>query len=96
LEIEPAEVQEALQTVSQALTPLKASKTVTWITDRGFDEDRFKVTKEGLGWEEVQVLDWQAVQSFVALAWVTAGFLYQIGVTFHWAEVQLLAKLGGS
>jgi hypothetical protein len=33
---EPAEVQEALETVSQALTPLKASKTVTWITDRGF------------------------------------------------------------
>jgi hypothetical protein len=35
---EPAEVQEALQTVSQALTPRKASKTVTWITDRGFDD----------------------------------------------------------
>jgi hypothetical protein len=35
---EPAEVQEALQTVSQALTPLKASKTITWITDRGFDD----------------------------------------------------------
>lgn len=32
---EPAEVQEALETVSQALTPLKASKVVTWITDRG-------------------------------------------------------------
>jgi hypothetical protein len=31
-------VQEALQTVSQALTPLKASKTITWITDRGFDD----------------------------------------------------------
>ena len=35
---EPAEVQAALQTVSQALTPLKASKIVTWITDRGFDD----------------------------------------------------------
>jgi hypothetical protein len=237
---EPAEVQEALQTVSQALTPLKASKTITWITDRGFDdvavwrtiweqqehlvcriyhtertvswqdqqgqwiqgplaqaqqqmrtlarvettlevqrgkqrhpkrqpvkvdiavcpirltyatgvrrkapgelvskdlwlvqvqvlgttqapwwlltdwpvedeqsamrifimyrerwaaEDSFKVTKECLGWEEeVQVLDWQALQTLVALAWVTAGFLYQMGVTFQWAEVQLIAKLGG-
>ena len=236
---EPAEVQAALETVSQALTPLKASKTVTWITDRGFDdvavwrtiweqnehvlcriyhterivsiqdaqghwiqrniaqaqqqvrplarvettlevqkgtqrhpkrqpvevdiaacpvrltystgvrrqesgqsvtktlwlvevkvrnstqapwwlltdwpvtdeqsalrifimyrerwaaEDSFKVTKECLGWEEVQVLDWQALQTLVALAWVTAGFLYQMGVTFQWAEVQLLAKLGG-
>jgi hypothetical protein len=236
---EPVEVQAALQTVSQALTPLKASKTVTWITDRGFDdvavwrtiweqhehvvcrvyhkertitwqdqqghwmagtlgqaqgqvrrlarvettlevqrgqqrhpkrqpvqvdlaacpvrltydtgvrrkqpgqvvskdlwlvhvqvrgttqapwllltdwpvtdeqsalrifimyrerwaaEDSFKVTKECLGWEEVQVLDWQALQTLVALAWVAAGFLYQMGVTFQWEEVQLLAKLGG-
>ena len=32
---EPAEVQEALATVSAALRPLKASKTVTWIIDRG-------------------------------------------------------------
>lgn len=31
----------------------------------------------------------------MALAWVTAGFLYQMAVTFQWAEVQLLAKLGG-
>jgi hypothetical protein len=29
------------------------------------------------------------------LGWVTAGFLYQMGVTFHWAEVQLIADLGG-
>ena len=35
---EPAEVQEALATVSQAIRPLKAHKTVTWITDRGFDD----------------------------------------------------------
>src|SRR5579863_2851812 len=236
---EPAEVQAALETVSQALTPLKASKTVTWITDRGFDdvavwrtiweqkehvlcriyhserivsiqdaqghwiqgniaqaqqqvlllarvettlevqkgtqrhprrqpvevdiaacpvrltystgvrrqesgqsvtktlwlvevkvrnstqapwwlltdwpvtdeqsalrifimyrerwaaEDSFKVTKECLGWEEVQVLDWQALQTLVALAWVTAGFLYHMGITFEWEEVLLIAKLGG-
>ena len=26
---------------------------------------------------------------------VAAGFLYQLGVTLEWAEVQLLAKLGG-
>jgi hypothetical protein len=35
---EPAEVQAALQTVSQSLLPLKASKTITWITDGGFDD----------------------------------------------------------
>lgn len=64
--------------------------------ERWAAEDSFKVTKECLGWEEVQVLDWQALQTLVALAWVTAGFLYQMGITFQWAEVQLLAKWGGS
>jgi hypothetical protein len=33
---EPAEVQEALATVSQALVPLKERKTVTWLLDSGF------------------------------------------------------------
>ena len=46
-------------------------------------EDSFKVTKECLGWEEVQVLDWQALETLVVLVWVTAGFLYQMGVTFQ-------------
>ncbi len=59
------------------------------------DKCPIKVTKECLGWEEVQVLDWQALQTLVALAWVTAGFLYHMGVTFEWEEVQLIAKLGG-
>lgn len=35
---EPAEVQEALQTVSQALVPLKEHKTVTWSLNSGFDD----------------------------------------------------------
>src|ERR1700737_4656957 len=35
---EPAEVQQAVQTVSAALSPYKTNKTVTWITDRGFDD----------------------------------------------------------
>ena len=58
-------------------------------------EDSFKVTKECLGWEEVQVLDLRGIRTLVAMAWVAAGFLYQLGVTLEWAEVQLLAKLGG-
>ena len=37
----------------------------------------------------------EAVCTLVALAWVAAGFLYELGVTLEWAEVQLLAKLGG-
>lgn len=58
-------------------------------------EDSFKVTKECLGWEEVQVLDLRGIRTLVAMAWVAAGFLSQLGVTLEWAEVQLLAKLGG-
>ena len=43
----------------------------------------------------MQVLNWQAIKTFVALAWVAAGFLYEMGVSFSWEEVQLLSKLGG-
>jgi hypothetical protein len=31
----------------------------------------------------------------VALGWVAAGFLFDLGVTFDWVEVELMAKLGG-
>ncbi len=31
----------------------------------------------------------------VALAWVAAGFLYELGVNLEWPEVRLLARLGG-
>lgn len=58
-------------------------------------EDAFKFTKECLGWEEVQLLDLTGIRTLVALSWVTAGFLYELGVTLDWPEVQLVAKLGG-
>jgi hypothetical protein len=58
-------------------------------------EDSFKFLKTCLGWEEVQLLDLGGIRTLVALGWVAAGFLYDLGVTFEWAEVQLLAKLGG-
>ena len=40
-------------------------------------------------------MDLEAVRMLVALAWVAAGFLYELGVTLEWAEVWLLARLGG-
>ena len=58
-------------------------------------EDSFKFTKTCLGWEDVQLLDLTGIRTLVALAWVAAGFLYELGVTLEWAEVQLLARLGG-
>jgi len=58
-------------------------------------EDSFKFLKTCLGWEEVQLLDLRGIRTLVALGWVAAGFLFNLGVTFEWVEVQLLAKLGG-
>jgi hypothetical protein len=31
----------------------------------------------------------------LALGWVAAAFLYELGVTLDWEEVTLLARLGG-
>jgi hypothetical protein len=58
-------------------------------------EDTFKFVKTVLGMEEVQVLDFEAVRTLVAFAWVAAGFLFQLGLTLDLPEVQLLALLGG-
>jgi hypothetical protein len=58
-------------------------------------EDAFKVGKTCLGWEEVQVLDYEAIRLLVALGWVATGFLYDLGVTLEWGEVRLLRRLGG-
>lgn len=57
-------------------------------------EDAFKFTKDCLGWEDVQLLDLTGIRTLVALSWVTAGFLYELGVTLDWPEVQLVAQLG--
>lgn len=58
-------------------------------------EDSFHFTKGILGWEEVQLLDLRGIRTLLALGWVAAGFLYELGVTLDWEEVQLLARLGG-
>jgi hypothetical protein len=58
-------------------------------------EDAFKYTKSCLGLEAVQVLDLEGIRVLVALAWVAAGFLYEMGVTMEWPEIQFLARLGG-
>ena len=58
-------------------------------------EDCFKFTKDVLGWEAVRLLDLAAIRTLVALGWIAAGFLYELGVTLEWPEVQLLGRLGG-
>ena len=58
-------------------------------------EDSFRFVKDALGWEEVQLLNLQGIRTLLALGWVAAGFLYELGITLDWEEVQLLARLGG-
>jgi hypothetical protein len=57
--------------------------------------DAFKIGKQCLGWEDVPVPTLEAGRTLVALGWVAAGFLYELGVTLEWAEVRLLTRLGG-
>jgi hypothetical protein len=58
-------------------------------------EDCFKFTKEVLGWEDVQLMDLEGIRTLVALGWVAAAFLYELGVSLDWPEVRLIARLGG-
>jgi len=58
-------------------------------------EDSFRFVKDTLGWEQVQLLDLTGIRTLLALGWVAAGFLYELGVTLDWEEVRLLARLGG-
>ena len=43
----------------------------------------------------VRLLEVEGIRTLLALAWVAAGFLYELGVTLEWEEVRLLARLGG-
>jgi len=72
----------------------EATEVLRMYRQRWAIEDSFKVGKQCLGWEEVQVLAFDAVRLLVALGWA-AGFLYALGVTLEWEEVRLLRRLGG-
>ena len=76
-------------------TPEQAVEIFRMYRQRWSIEDAFKVIKTCLGWEDVQVLSYEAVRLLVALGWVAAGFLFGLGVTLEWGEVRLLRRLGG-
>jgi hypothetical protein len=63
--------------------------------ERWTAEDRSNVTKDCADWDAVHVLHWQALQTLMALAGVTAGFLSHLGGPFEWEDVQVIATLGG-
>jgi hypothetical protein len=73
----------------------QATETFRMYCQRWAIEDAFKVGKTCLGWEDVQVLAYDAVRLLVALGWVAAGFLFELGATLEWGEVRLLRRLGG-
>ena len=41
-------------------------------------EEVFKFVKNGLGWEEFQVRDWESIKNLIATAFFIAGYFYQI------------------
>ena len=43
----------------------------------------------------MQLLNLTGIRTLLALGWVAASFLYELGITLDWPEVQLLARLGG-
>lgn len=76
-------------------TAEQALRVFQMYRERWAIEDCFKFTKDVLGWEAVQLMDLEAIRTLVALGWVAAGFLYELGVSLDWPEVRLLARLGG-
>jgi len=75
--------------------PARALRVFQMYRQRWSVEDSFGFIKDVLGWEEVQLLDLRGIRTMLALGWVAAGFLYELGVTLQWEELRLLARLGG-
>jgi len=76
-------------------TAEQATEVFRMYRQRWAIEDAFKLAKTCLGWEDVQVLGFDAVRLLVALGWVATGFLFELGVGLDWPEVRLLRRLGG-
>jgi hypothetical protein len=76
-------------------TAEQATEVFRMYCQRWAIEDVFKFVKQCLGWEAVQVLGYEAVRLLVALGWVAAGFLFELGVSLEGPEVRLLRRLGG-
>ncbi len=72
-----------------------AKRVVQAYLQRWSVEETFSWTKQLLGWEEVRVLEFEALRTLVAMAWVAAAFVFEMGATLDWPEVVMLAQLGG-
>ena len=81
---------------SLSLSPgVNAGQVVRLYLRRWSIEDVFSWTKTALGWEQVRVLDFEALRTLVAMAWLAASFVFTLGEALDTPEVRLLAHLGG-
>ncbi len=58
-------------------------------------EDAFKFAKDVLGWEDMQLLNFEHVQTLSALGWIAAGFLYELGLGLEEPAINFLIRLAG-
>jgi hypothetical protein len=57
-------------------------------------EEVFLWIQSALGWEQVQVMDVQALRTLVALVWIAASFVFDLGESLDRPQLQLLSHLG--
>lgn len=74
---------------------VEAGQVVRLYLRRWSIEDVFAWTKTALGWEDVRVLDFEALRTLVALAWVAAAYVFSLSENLDEPTVLLLAHLGG-
>jgi len=56
----------------------------------------FKFLKEGLGWEEMQIRDFKAIQNLLSICFYVASYLYEVGKEKAYDDYAiLLSDLGG-
>jgi len=59
-------------------------------------ETVFKLLKEGMGWEDAQLRDFEGIKNLLAISFFLASYLYEIGEQeTHDDFIILLAELGG-
>lgn len=73
----------------------KAKEIAMMYLQRWGIEENFKFLKEIIGYEQIQLLKFEAVKNLMALGCVAAQYLYHKVASMDWPEIKLLAKLGG-
>ena len=74
---------------------MNAGQVVRLYLQRWSIEEVFAWTKTALGWEQVQVLDFEAIRTLVTMAWIATAYVFTLGEQLDAPAVRLLAQLGG-